>query len=79
MTNIQKFQLIKSLSPVYSANEIAEITGLTPSSIYHFRRKYQLQTEKDTDHLETAVIEASITELKRKRMALIDAHISLHE
>ena len=29
MTNIQKYQLVKELSPVYSANEIAELTGLT--------------------------------------------------
>jgi len=79
MTNIQKYQLVKELSPVYSANEIAELTGLTPSSIYHFRRKYQLETEKDSDHLETAVLDASIKELSRKRMAVELARLSLDE
>ncbi len=79
MTNIQKYQLVKELSPVYSANEIAELTGLTPSSIYYFRRKYQLETEKDSDHLETAVLDASIKELSRKRMAVELARLSLDE
>ncbi|MAH40193.1 MAG: hypothetical protein CML08_02175 [Puniceicoccaceae bacterium] len=79
MTNIQKYKLVQSLSPAYSAAEIAAITGLARASVYHFRRKYQLPTEKESDHLEIAVLEASIRELEAKKRALIDAHIVLHE
>ena len=79
MTNIQKFKMIESLSPLYSANEIAEMTGLTPSSVYHFRRKYQLPTEKDSDIYEIAITEAKVIELKRKKRALTDIRILLDD
>jgi len=79
MTNIQKFKIIESLSPLYSANEISEMTGLAPSSIYHFRRKYQLPTDKDSDIYEIALTEAKVIELKRKKRALTNIKLLLDE
>lgn len=79
MTNIQKFKIVESLSPLYSANEIAEMTGLTPSSVYHFRRKYQLPTDKDSDIIDIALTEARVIELKRKKRALTNIKLLLNE
>lgn len=49
MTNVQKYKLIETMSKAFSAKEIAERTGFSLNTIYHFRRKYNLPNEKETE------------------------------
>ena len=48
-SNLQKITEISTLTEHFSPKEISEITGLSQNSVYHFQRKYDLPTYKDTE------------------------------
>jgi len=81
MTNIEKLRIIESMSKAYSAKEISERTGLSLNSIYHFRRKYNLPTEKDTrEQIEERALQQMYMEgIQARIMALKEATIPLND
>ena len=81
MTNIEKLRIIESMSKAYSAKEISERTGLSLNSIYHFRKKYNLPTEKDTQEVieERALRQMQIDTMLARKLALEEATITLND
>jgi len=81
MTNIEKLRIIESMSKADSAKEISERTGLSLNSIYHFRRKYNLPTEKDTrEQIEERALQQMYMEgIQARIMALKEATIPLND
>ena len=71
MTNIQKYRLIETMSKAFTPKEIAERTGLKLNTIYHFRSKYNLPTDKMVN--EEIIEEAQELIVKRKLEHTIQA------